>query len=233
MRWVPRLVATLVSSVAKNEIGWFLSTDATAARMIACSAGGIAGRARDDVHAGPPELPHRVVDLVRHRRVETVGLDVADHADDLAFDLGVAATHQDLADRRLAGEDVPGERLVDDDDVGRALAVLGPERPSFGEADPHQPEVVLADDLETGERPLRQRQDVPAADAVRRPRVARQRQADRGGGVADRGIGAQPFDDLVEELRLLRVGLVARRAARRRTRPPRPPARTRAACAAA
>jgi hypothetical protein len=115
---------------------------------------------------------------------------------------------------------VPRERLVDDDDIGRALAVLRPERSPFGEGDPHQAEVVLADDLEAGQRPLRQREDVAAADAVGRSRVAGQRQADRGRGIGDRRVRAQPFDDLVEELCLLGVGLVAcqRHADERRRR---------------
>ena len=101
------------------------------------------------VHARAAELPHRVVDLVRHRRVQPVGLDVVNHADDLALDVGVAPAHQRLAERRFAGEDM---RVANDSltmqTLGAPSRSSARERPSFGEGDPHQPEIVLADDRE-------------------------------------------------------------------------------------
>ena len=117
----------LVSSVAKNEIGWFLSTAATAARMAACSDAGSPPTRADDRHPRPPQLPHRVIDLVRRRRVEAVGLDVANHADDLGAELGVAAAQQHLPERRLAREQPLRQRLVDDADARRAVAIAGGE----------------------------------------------------------------------------------------------------------
>ena len=129
----------LVSSVAKKEIGWSLSTAATAARIDALQRGRVARRScAIDVHARAPELTHRVVDLVRRRHVEPDGLDVVNHADDLALSVGVAAAQQHLAERRLAGEEPLRQRLVDDADAGRALAIVGGERAAGDERDPQQ-----------------------------------------------------------------------------------------------
>ena len=128
----------------------------------------------------------------------------------MPLDVGVGAAHQRFADRRFAGKDVARERLVDDDDVGSVGTIFGAERPSLREANAHQAEVVFADDLESGQRPLGQRQNGPSADAVRRAGVARERQSDRCGRVGDPGGRAQPLDHAVEELGLLRVGRIAR-----------------------
>ena len=90
----------LVSSVAKNEIGWSCRPPPRRRESRPATTPDRPSVRADDGHPRPPELPHRVIDLVRRRRVEAVGLDVANHADDLGAELGVAAAQQHLAERR-------------------------------------------------------------------------------------------------------------------------------------
>src|SRR6185369_6819928 len=108
----------------------------------------------------------RVVDFVRRRRVEAVGLDVANDADDFGGDLGIAAAQQRMAERRLAGKEPSRERLVDDADPGSAFAIVRRESAARGQRDAHQTEVAVADDPEVGNRPLWQRKNRTAANAV-------------------------------------------------------------------
>jgi hypothetical protein len=128
---------------------------------------GISIDAADDRHARPTELAHRVVDLVRRRRVEAVGLDVADDTDDFGGDFGIAAAQHCVAERRLTREESSRERLVDDAHPGSAFAIVRSEGAACGQRDAHQPEIALADDPEVGDRPLRQRKNRTAAHAVR------------------------------------------------------------------
>ena len=53
---------------------------------------------------GARELAKRLIDFIRCRLVEFRGLYIADHADDLALDLGAGAAEQNFAKRGLAGE---------------------------------------------------------------------------------------------------------------------------------
>src|SRR5262249_55876545 len=115
-----------------------------------------------------------------------------------------------VAARCLARKQRPRVRLVDDADAGGALAIGRIERASREEADPHQTEVVLADDAQVRDRPLWQRQNRTSADAVRRARVeARERQANRDRGIGDARLRTQPLDHLRKELSLLRVRRVS------------------------
>ena len=132
-------------------------------------------------------------------------LDVVNHADDFRFEGGVGTAQHHLAERVLAGEEAGGQRLIDDADAGRALAVVLGERAAGNEGDAQQGEIVLADDREVRERALGQRQDRPSFDAVGKSRVeSRQRQPDRHRRVLDHRQRPQPLDDVLEELRLLR-----------------------------
>ena len=139
----------------------------------------------------------------------------------LALTSALAPAQHHLAEGGLARKQPRRQRLVDDANARSALAVAGGERPTCDQRDPHQREVVRADDAEIGERALRQWQNRPALDAVGRARIeAGQRQANRRRRIGHPGLRAQTFDHLVEELRLLRGSRVSRRSARRRT--PRP-----------
>ncbi len=116
-------------------------------------------------------------------------------------DLGVRAAEENFADRRLAGKNVLGERFVDDANARRALAVLRGERAAFAKRDAQQPEIILADDLQSAERALGHRQDRPPGDTVRRAQAkANQRQADGNGRVAHGRIGAQALGDPAEKV---------------------------------
>ena len=87
IRCTPRLLATFVSSVAKSDIGWSLSTDGDGAAHRALQRRGIAAGACDDEHPGLAELSHRIVDFVRRRYVQPVRPHVADDADDFGADV--------------------------------------------------------------------------------------------------------------------------------------------------
>src|SRR5678815_5227890 len=101
-----------------------------------------------------------------------------------------------MAERRLAGEEPSRERLVDDADPGSAFAIVRRESAARGQRDAHQTEVAVADDPEVGNRPLWQRKNRTAANAVWRTRVeAGERQSDGDRRVCDARLRAQVLYD--------------------------------------
>jgi len=133
--------------------------------------------------------------------------------------LSVLADQDRFAERRAPLEQPPRERLSNQAHRGRRRTIVRGEAAAFEDPQAEKREVVVRHHVEIHDGAIAERRQRPAADAVRRPRVAAERDADRRGRRRNGAVGAQLRDHLVVELRLLRRRAIPRgRKADRRAR---------------
>ena len=181
--------------------------------MIACKRGRIASGSRHHGGRRARDLAQRHVNFIRGGHVQAERLDVADDADDFGADFQLRSAQQYFTDRRFSRKHTLRECLVDHGDVRRTSAIGRSEASPGRQSDAQHAEIVLGDDIQLRKWPLREREDRPALDLVRRSRrKPGHRQANRRRRAGDPRGGLQRLDDAAIEVCLL----IRRRIARSR-----------------